>query len=62
MAAMFQVRKDRCAALKDLELPSLKHLAWQIAKRHPTLKFSDQKIAYALRNFGIRIPASRPRK
>jgi hypothetical protein len=57
-----EIRSIDCSALKDLELPSLKHLAWQIAKRHPTLKFSDQKIAYALRNFGMRIPRESPTK
>jgi hypothetical protein len=56
------VRVIDCRALRGLELPSLKYLAWQIAKKHPTLKLSEQKIADALRKFGMRIPLSRPRK
>ncbi len=52
-----------CSAIKGLELPPLKYLAREIAKKHPALKkLSHQKIADALRKFGMRIPASRPRK
>jgi hypothetical protein len=52
-----------CSSLKGLELPPLKNLAQQIGKKHPALKkLSHQKIADALRKFGMRIPASRPRK
>ncbi|MEH2567774.1 hypothetical protein [Bradyrhizobium sp. AZCC 2289] len=50
-----------CSALEGLELPSLKYLAQQIGQRDPSLKrLSRQKIADALRNFGMRIPASQP--
>jgi hypothetical protein len=56
-----EIRFIDCSALKGLELPSLKYLAWEIAKKHPTLKkLSHPKIAYALRTFGMRIPARRP--
>jgi hypothetical protein len=55
-----EIRSIDCGALKGLKLPSLKYLAWQIAKRHPTLKFSDQKIADTLRKFGMRIPRAAP--
>jgi hypothetical protein len=51
-----------CSALKGHELPSLKYLAWQIGKKHPTLELSDEKIAHALLKFGMRIPESRLRK
>jgi hypothetical protein len=52
-----------CSALKGLELPPLKYLAREIGKKHPALKkLSHQKIADALRTFGMRIPRSRPRK
>jgi hypothetical protein len=50
-----------CSALEGLELPSLKYLARQIGRKDPSLKkLSHQKIADALRNFGMRIPASQP--
>lgn len=50
-------------ALEGLELPSLKYLAAQIAKKDPTLKrLSHQKISDALRKFGMRVPASRSRE
>lgn len=49
-----------CSALVDLELPPLKYLAQQIGKRDHTLKnLSGQKIANALRDFGMRIPNDR---
>jgi hypothetical protein len=58
-----EIRFINCGALEGLELPSLKYLAAQIGKKDPTLKrLSHQKIADALRKFGMRIPASRPRK
>jgi hypothetical protein len=58
-----EIRSIDCSALKGLELPSLKYLAAQIAKRDPTLKnLSHQKIADALRKFGMRIPARRRRR
>jgi hypothetical protein len=48
-----------CSALDGLKLPSLKHLAKQIGKKDPALKrLSRQKIADALRKFGMRIPTS----
>ena len=48
-----------CSAIGGLELPSLKYLAQQIGRSDPSLKkLSPQKIADALRNFGMRIPAS----
>jgi hypothetical protein len=51
-----------CSKLLGLELPLLKDLAWQIRQKDPTLgKLSDQKIADALRRFGMRIPKQRPR-
>jgi hypothetical protein len=54
-----EIRFIDCSALEGLGLPSLKHLAQQIGKKDPTLKrLSRQKIADALRKFGIRIPAS----
>jgi hypothetical protein len=49
-----------CSALEGLELPSLKHLARQIGRNDPSLKnLSRQKIADALRNFGMRIPKNK---
>jgi hypothetical protein len=54
-----EIRFIDCRALKGLKLSSLKHLAQQIGKKDPTLKnLSRQKIADALRKFGMRIPAS----
>jgi hypothetical protein len=51
-----------CSKLAGLELPPLKDLAWRIAKKDPTLgELSQQKIADALRRFGMRIPKPRPR-
>jgi hypothetical protein len=50
-----------CSALSGLKLPSLKYLSQQIGRRDPSLKrLSRQKVADALRDFGIRSPASRP--
>src|SRR5262249_37607383 len=52
-----------CQQLSGLDLPPLKVLALDIAARDPTLKrLSQQKIADALRKFGIRIPRPRPRR
>jgi hypothetical protein len=57
-----EIRFIDCSALEGLELPSLKYFAQQIGQRDPTLKrLSRQKIADALRTFGMRIPASQPR-
>lgn len=53
-----EARLVNCGALEGLELPSLRYLAQQISKKDPTLKrLSCQKIADALRKFGMRIPA-----
>jgi hypothetical protein len=57
-----EMRFIDCSALDGLELLSLKHLANQIGKKDPTLKrLSRQKIADALRIFGMRIPTSQLR-
>ncbi len=46
-----------------LPLPPLKELAWRLEDRDLTLKgLSQQKIADALRAFGIRRPIARPRR
>lgn len=51
-----------CSRLSELKLPPLKEIAWKIAVRDPTLeKLSQQKIADALRRFGMRLPTPRPR-
>ena len=51
-----------CSRLSGLERPPLKELADQIAEKDWTLrKLSQQKIADALRAFGMRVPKSRPR-
>ena len=56
---IFEDKFIDCSALGGLELPSLKHLAWQIGLTDPSLKnLSHQKIADALYDFGMRIPAS----
>jgi hypothetical protein len=48
-----------CSTLKKLDLPSLKYITQQIGKRNPTLKkLSRQKVAEALRKFGMRIPTN----
>jgi hypothetical protein len=52
-----------CSLLAGLTLPQLKQISWRLEERDPTLKgLSQQKIADALRNFGIRLPAPRPRR
>jgi hypothetical protein len=52
-----------CSLLAGLTLPQLKQIAWRLEERDPSLKgLSQQKIADALRNFGIRLPAPRPRR
>jgi len=57
------VRFLDCQRLSRLDLPPLKVLAIDIAARDPTLKkLSQQKIADALRKFGVRIPSPRPRQ
>jgi hypothetical protein len=51
-----------CSKLCGLELPPLKEIAFQIAEKDKTLRnLSQQKIADALRKFGIRVPKPRPR-
>lgn len=51
-----------CSTLSGLDVPPLKAIAAYIADRDWTLKkLSQQKIADALRTFGIRVPTSRPR-
>jgi hypothetical protein len=51
-----------CSKLSGLDLPPLKELALRLAEKDPTLgKLSQQKIADALRRFGMRIPQPRPR-
>jgi hypothetical protein len=58
-----EIRFIDCSALEFGKLPSLKYLKQQIGRRDPSLKrVSHQTIADALRDFGIRIPASRPRE
>lgn len=48
-----------CSTLKGLKLPSLKSIAQRIGQMDPALKrLSRQKIADALRKFGMRIPTS----
>lgn len=49
------------ATLPNLKPPPLKDIVQGIAEVDPTLKATGQKIADALRKFGIRIPAPRPR-
>jgi hypothetical protein len=52
-----------CSALPGLRVPALKELAYRLREVDPFLKAaSDQKIASALRTFGIRIPRPRPRR
>ncbi len=52
-----------CSRLAGLNLPPLKVIAYDIRARDRALKdVSDQKIADALRKFGIRIPLARPRQ
>jgi hypothetical protein len=51
-----------CSKLHDLkDIPPLKDIVTAIGRDHPTLKVSSQKIADALRAFGIRVPVPRPR-
>jgi hypothetical protein len=52
-----------CSKLAGLELPPLKEITSFIAERDWTLKkLSQQKVADALRRFGIRVPNLRPRR
>jgi hypothetical protein len=52
-----------CRALRGLRTPPLKELIYRLAAANPELKkISGQKISDALRMFGVRIPASRPRR
>jgi hypothetical protein len=58
-----EIRFIDCRALEIGKLPPLKYLKQQIGRRDPSLKrVSHQTIADALRDFGIRIPASRPQR
>ena len=51
-----------CSTLRELVIPPMKVLLAKIAKLDPTLKkLSRQKLANTLRDFGMRVPASRPR-
>jgi hypothetical protein len=52
-----------CRALRGLRIPSLKEMIYRLRKLDPQLSsVSGQKIADALRMFGMRIPATRPRR
>jgi hypothetical protein len=52
-----------CGALRGLRTPPLKELVYRLMQQDPALKkVSGQKISDALRMFGVRIPASRPRR
>jgi hypothetical protein len=56
-----EIRFIDCSALEIGKLPPLKYLKQQIGRRDPSLKrVSHQTVADALRDFGIRSPASRP--
>jgi hypothetical protein len=49
-----------CSRLSGLTIPLLKVITSRLREREPTLRnLSDQKIADALRDFGMRIPARR---
>jgi len=51
-----------CSRLHGLNMPPLKVIASLIAERDKILrKFSPQKVADALRTFGVRVPRPRPR-
>jgi ABC-type transporter Mla MlaB component len=52
-----------CANLSGLSVPQLKVIKAYISDKDSTLKkLSEQKIADALRTFGIRVPSLRPRR
>jgi hypothetical protein len=52
-----------CSKLRELkDIPPLNVIANEIARTYPELKASSQKIADALRAFGIRVPVPRPRQ
>jgi hypothetical protein len=56
-----ETRFLNCSALEIGKLPPLKYLKQKIGRRDPSLKrVSHQTVADALRDFGIRSPASRP--
>jgi hypothetical protein len=56
------VRRLDCSKLSGLDLPPLKEIAIYIGERNRTLrKLAPQKIADALRKFGMRVPKPRPR-
>jgi hypothetical protein len=51
-----------CSKVYGLDVPPLKEIAYYIAKNDRALrKLSHQKIADALRKFGMRVPKPRPR-
>ena len=50
-----------CAKLPDLKAPPLKDIVQGVKCVDPALNISGQKIADALRKFGIRVPVPRPR-
>ena len=51
-----------CSKLYGLDVPPLKQIAYYIAENDKTLrKLSHQKIADALRKFGMRVPKLRPK-
>ncbi len=51
-----------CSELSKLKPPPLKAIVQGIASVDPTLDVSAQKIADALRKFGVRLPSPRPRR
>jgi hypothetical protein len=56
------VRRLDCSKLYGLDLPPLKEIALYIRKQDWTLrKLATQKVADALRKFGMRVPKPRPR-
>jgi hypothetical protein len=62
-AGVPDIRFLDCAKLPGLELPPLKMVASLIAELDPTLeRVSQQKIADALKLFGMRLPKPRPRR
>jgi hypothetical protein len=56
------LRRLDCSKLYGLDLPPLKEIAFYIGEQDRTLrKLAPQKIADALRKFGMRVPKPRPR-
>ena len=57
------LRRLDCSKLSGLDLPPLKQIAIYIGEQDWTLrKLAPQKIADALRKFGMRVPKPRPRR